>query len=273
MTYKGVTLPADADMNFTGLLPPTIENNRDRFDLVEGLSGWNLDDILRGDDTTSVDLLAIDANSLQNNAINGVDQIDRIAGLNDILGVGVTTFSGGNIILGGAGSDIIEGRGGDDIIDGDRWLNVRLSVRDANNTNLEIGTADGMNVPLTNKSGILAGTPATLTLQQVMFAGTINPGQLRIVREILTAPAANDIDTAIFSEGITNYDFVTNGDGSTTVIHARGTLADGTDLVRNIELLRFTDTDVVLSVPAAPLRCQPFFLAIKKSLASAQHRL
>ena len=47
-----------------------------------------------------------------------------------MLGAGVTSFGGGNIILGGAGSDIIEGRGGDDIIDGDRWLNVRISVRD-----------------------------------------------------------------------------------------------------------------------------------------------
>ena len=40
---------ADSDMDFTGLLPPTVETNRDRFDLVEALSGWNLDDILRGD--------------------------------------------------------------------------------------------------------------------------------------------------------------------------------------------------------------------------------
>ena len=36
----------------------------------------------------------------------------------------------GNILLGGGGSDLIEGRGADDIIDGDRYVNVRLSVRD-----------------------------------------------------------------------------------------------------------------------------------------------
>ena len=35
----------------------------------------------------------------------------------------------GNILLGGGGSDMIEGRGADDIIDGDRYLNVRISVR------------------------------------------------------------------------------------------------------------------------------------------------
>ena len=38
-------------------------------------------------------------------------------------------FDGGDIILGGAGDDLITGRGGDDIIDGDKWLNVRISVR------------------------------------------------------------------------------------------------------------------------------------------------
>ena len=40
-----------------------------------------------------------------------------------------TGFATGNIILGGAGGDILEGRGGDDLIDGDKWLNVRISVR------------------------------------------------------------------------------------------------------------------------------------------------
>ena len=45
----------------------------------------------------------------------------------------------GNILLGGGGSDLIEGRGADDIIDGDKYLNVRLSVR--NGAGVEIGSA------------------------------------------------------------------------------------------------------------------------------------
>ena len=52
-----------------------------------------------------------------------------INGLQEFVGVGVTSFGAGNIILGGEGSDIIEGRGGDDLIDGNNWLNVRISVR------------------------------------------------------------------------------------------------------------------------------------------------
>ena len=34
-----------------GLLPPSINDLRDRFDLVEALSGWDKNDVLRGDET------------------------------------------------------------------------------------------------------------------------------------------------------------------------------------------------------------------------------
>ena len=56
--------------------------------------------------------------------------IKRITGLADLLPAGATEFGAGNIIIGGGGSDQIWGNGADDIIDGDKWLNVRLSVRD-----------------------------------------------------------------------------------------------------------------------------------------------
>src|SRR3712207_7538859 len=54
--------------------------------------------------------------------------IARVTGLSGLLG-GATSFTGGNILMGGAGSDLIEGRGGNDVIDGDAQLNVRISVR------------------------------------------------------------------------------------------------------------------------------------------------
>ena len=40
------------------------------------------------------------------------------------MGAGVTSFSTGDIMLGGDGSDTLEGRGGNDILDGDRWMDV-----------------------------------------------------------------------------------------------------------------------------------------------------
>jgi hypothetical protein len=217
VTHKGDPQAADADMNFTGLLPPVLEDLRDRFDVVEGLSGWNRNDILRGDDS--------DATTLVGNELTDVGLVD---GLEGVLGTGVTQFSAGNIILGGLGSDIVEGRGGDDILDGDAWLNVRLSVRDANDPGVELRTADSMRA-----------------LQADVFAGRIDPGQIRIVREVLTpAPGEADIDTAVYSDVRASYDVTRIGPGVVRVVHARGTAVDGTDTVRNVERLAFADETV-----------------------------
>ena len=90
-------------------------------------------------------------------------------------------------------------------------------------------------------------------LQAAMFAGTINPGQIVIVREIL--PSTNsglvDIDTAEFSDNLANYDFIPNANTTLmTVVHARGTQIDGTDTLRNIERLKFADQTVeIVTIP------------------------
>ncbi|MFN7130441.1 MAG: peroxidase family protein [Myxococcales bacterium] len=241
VTYKGNTEPADADLSRTALLPPTLDTIRDRFDLVEAVSGWNQNDVLVGDSRTSADLEALDAATGFNNALNGPAQVGLIRGLQTVLG-GATSFSGGNILLGGGGSDRLEGRGGDDILDGDAWLNVRIRVVDSAGN--EIGWADTMSGRLQGKSGALASTPSTLTLQQAMFAGTINPGQLRIVREILWASPGSDIDVAVFSEPRANYDITRDPDGALRVVHARGSTEDGTDRLVNIERLQFSDVTV-----------------------------
>ena len=62
-----------------------------------------------------------------------------------MLGAGVTSYDAGNILIGGNGSDVLEGRGGDDILDGDKYLNVRLSVRtDPADPDTEVDSADSM---------------------------------------------------------------------------------------------------------------------------------
>ena len=61
-------------------------------------------DHLHGDDVGTDDLATTDE-------LNA-DGIARIAGLAALLPDGATSFSGGNIIVGGGGSDILEGRGG-----------------------------------------------------------------------------------------------------------------------------------------------------------------
>jgi hypothetical protein len=95
---------------------------------------------------------------------------------------------------------------------------------------------------------------ADMTLQEAVFAGNVDPGNLVAVREIVTEPAtAGAIDTAVFSGPQTDYDITQSG-GVITVVHARGAATDGTDTLRNIENLRFggiTGTDVAIA-PTAP---------------------
>jgi Ca2+-binding RTX toxin-like protein len=74
-----------------------------------------------------------------------------------------------------------------------------------------------------------------------LLNGSINPGQLRIVREILSTSGPNDIDTAIFSDLRENYEVVEAPDGTITVIHIGGTGSDGTDTLRNVEQMAYAD--------------------------------
>lgn len=268
----------DADLNLP--IPPLDilqVGVRDKFNELEALSGANLDDILRGDD-------------LVPSAVGGagfigcdvLDQagLDRIAGLDPLVPAlstpadtviaasasrscpllvpGSNVWGDGNILLGGGGSDLIEGRGADDIIDGDRYFSVRLSVRtDANNPASEIGSAAGMTTQyLRDGAGNLTGP----TLQEAVFAGTVNPGNIVAVREILTGTGGTD--TALFSGPLSNYTIVATPATDTelakvTVTQTGADVAgqrasDGIDTLRNIERLQFADQVVVLQVPDAP---------------------
>ncbi|WP_130904697.1 peroxidase family protein [Pseudomonas sp. Sample_22] len=186
-----------------------------RFDIMEGLSGSSHGDFLRGDNQ--------DAASLPGAGATGsvLTNIDLIDGLADVLPAGATFFDGGNIILGGSGSDLIEGRGGDDIIDGDKWLNVRISVRaNADGTGPEIATFDSME-----------------PLVPFMLNGTYNPGQLIIKREILTGD--DSFDTAVFSGNSTEY--IVSVEGNTVIVTDLVAGRDGVDRLTGIERLQFSD--------------------------------
>jgi Ca2+-binding RTX toxin-like protein len=210
---------ADADLNKSVFVAPAIDTLSDRFDLVEALSGWNLNDTLRGSDSVAADMVGHELDAAG---------IARINGLSAQLG-GATSFTGGDILLGGSGSDTIEGRLGDDVIDGDTWLNVRLSVR-------------------TNPADPATETRSANSMQELhadVFAGTLNPGNIVIVREIMPS-ATTDTDTAVFS-GNRAASTITQVGGVLTV-----TGTDGTDTLRNIERLQFADATVVIEAPAAP---------------------
>ncbi|OOG12724.1 peroxidase family protein [Pseudomonas sp. C9] len=196
-----------------------------RFDIMEGLSGSSHGDFLRGDNE--------DATSLPTAGATGsvLTNISLINGLSDLLAAGATFYDGGNIILGGSGSDLLEGRGGDDILDGDKWLNVRISVRqNADGTGPEIASFNSME-----------------PMVPFMLNGTYNPGQLVIVREILAGD--NSFDTAVFSGVSTDYSVVVDGD--TVIVTDSVVGRDGVDRLTGIERLQFSDVSQASGVGTA----------------------
>jgi Ca2+-binding RTX toxin-like protein len=242
LKQSGDEQPMDSDLDLP-IAPLDIltAGVRDRYNEVEALSGGPNNDTLRGDDLVPSQVGgggflgcdALDADGIAR--IKGLDQIvtERPTPASAVANetgracmLSGNVWAEGNILLGGAGDDTIEGRGADDIIDGDRYVNVRLSVRDADGT--EIRTVRSMT-----------------ELQADVFAGRLDPGSIVAVREILTS-ATPGTDTAVFS-GNRAASTVTVANGVVTV-----TGPDGTDTLRNIERLQFADATVVLAVPAAP---------------------
>src|SRR4029079_231252 len=174
----------------------------DEFESVQGLSGTRFGDVLKGSEEDATTMLPLAAGGSTGYLGSALDAqgIALINGLQAVLGAGVTSFSAGDIILGGDGNDLITGLAGDDIIDGDKWLDVQIGVFAANDPN-HTGTPIALHNSMT-------------TLAASMFAGTINPGQLGIVRTIrddTTNLAANDplrnIDTAKYQGLRSEYSF------------------------------------------------------------------
>ncbi|MDX3927017.1 MAG: peroxidase family protein [Shinella sp.] len=294
--HKGDDVAANSDLGI-----PLFDNQeafilRDRFDLVEGLSGWKHNDILTGREepvntraeATGTAAIpgpdsALDSYSnalLEKNLslVNGLDTlVAHIARTTQTGNDGVTevvvmdTADASDILLGGGGNDRIQGKAGNDVIDGDRWLNVRISVRDANGN--EIATADSLTGKLYQTPAALAALDAAglfnpnnvanfqgMTLQQALFNRTLNPGQLNIVRELLDGdPANGNVDTAVYRDVRENYSFSTNTVDDSLVVDHTGFVepqqdddveedetlprlrSDGRDTLRNIEALQFTD--------------------------------
>jgi Ca2+-binding RTX toxin-like protein len=242
-TYKDNGLAVDADLSRPVVFDenPTPPPNAalDTFEAVEGLSGSRFDDLLTGSNILAEERVPFAPGGTGAEGYRGSrltkEGIARIVGLQQVLGLsnaqfaalatGAIVFSEGDIILGGDGSDTIMGLAGDDIIDGDKWLDVNIAVyADATHTGAPIATYKSMT-----------------ELAQQMFNGTINPGQLAILREIKNDTTAGDIDTAKFQGNRGEYAFGATADGQVIVSHAIEDSLDGTDKLRNIEKVQFAD--------------------------------
>jgi beta-lactam-binding protein with PASTA domain len=218
VTYRGDALPVDSDMNINVVLAPNLDETRDRFDLTEGVSGFDQNDRLRGTDRLAVDMVGHEANAAAT---------QRIRGMRALLG-GATTFTGGDILMGGGGSDLLEGRGGDDVIDGDAWLNVQLVA--------------------TMNDGSVKRADSLFELRDDIFANPqrLNPGNIDIDRFIVGGASAGAIDTALFSGPRADYTITVLANGSIRVEHNDGGI-DGIDTVRNVERLQFTDQTLTVN--------------------------
>ncbi|WP_369793480.1 peroxidase family protein, partial [Terrabacter sp. Root85] len=290
------TVGGDDDMEINNNLvgvPIQLVVNRDRWQETEADSGSNFNDVIKGHEVAP--------STLGGAGFTGCNALDptgvaRIGGLNRLVstfpsqlapivaasaagycpltgqagtvaGTG-TVWAEGDILLGGGGSDTITGRGADDIIDGDHALSVRISYRtNPADPTTQTGTTDLMEnkaVPATTTNPWGTGTTG-MTLQQAVFAGLADPGNLVAVREITgmgttaatgaagdcaLGAAAVNCDVAVFTGTLASYTITPNANGSITVDSNGG--ADGIDTVWNVERLQFSDASLPVAVPAAP---------------------
>jgi Ca2+-binding RTX toxin-like protein len=268
--HKGDPVGANSDLGLKIFLTDAALILRDRFDSVEGLSGWMHNDTLTGSDNPLLQNPWFDGRLTQS-AVDLIDGMQEFLNIPAFADPNAVVFGAtSEIILGGAGSDLITGNLDNDILDGDAWLNVRISVRDATGT--EIGTADSLT------SRFTAQTTAETAwigknLVQLMLTRAINPGQLQAVRELVNSDGtlvsatlgstnrAGDIDIAQFADIRSNYEvegssggigaFDIDGDGFITVTHlpsvtdggggGGNAIQDGIDKIRNFEVLKFAD--------------------------------
>ncbi|HEV7328276.1 MAG TPA: peroxidase family protein, partial [Bosea sp. (in: a-proteobacteria)] len=262
--HKGDATGADSDMNISIFTNQQANILRDRFDLVEGLSGWRHDDKLTGRDVV-IGGYDVNGNGAQvdptapfdsySNALlaRNVALIDGLSALVSHLTPTLARDAAGNvlkdasgqdamvvfdpadasdILLGGGGSDVIEGKGGNDIIDGDRWLNVRIGFSHDG----VAYTTDGVSQLVWRQADYVDGAPVSgaapafsgRTLDQLMFSRVVSPGALDIVRELVNGRRQDDSDVAVYWDVKANYAFTRNADGSITVEHVDQT-AGATD--------------------------------------------
>lgn len=233
--------------NFAPAPGLVLANLADQFQEIEGLSGGDGDDILSGTSVTT----------LGGTVSNGLSATDcaLITGLTALLPSTITNcvWNAGDIIIGGAGSDTITGRNGVDLIDGNAVLQAWISVPDTWATN---EAPAYVTVP-TGRSYVASMASIREYVATHLIAADVL-ADLQIVRVIAQVPAVvGENDVAVFQAARANYTITVNANGTVTVVDPRNGGAatnDGTDTLRNIETLRFTDGDVLISSlpPRAP---------------------
>lgn len=240
ITYYGETANVDIDFLLSVLQRPDVTAVRDRYDQLEAMSGSYGDDTMRGigrelDGPEGAEPILHKMTEESLDLVDGLREFLQPAGDHDdyalrfmATGPVVDTDGVNNIMLGGPGSDTMQSRGGDDVMDGDLMLRVQLG-RVAPGTETIVEVQD-----------------SAAAYQARVFAGQIDPGDFRLVREIVDLSEDADLDTAVFEGPMSEYIIEDLGDGYWEVFHTNPTgeleESQGADVVRNFELLQFGDT-------------------------------
>jgi VCBS repeat-containing protein len=152
--------------------------------------------------------------------------------------------SGVDVISGGNGDDEIDGGTGDDILHGNAD-NDAISGGDGNDTitgddgnDVLDGGNNNDNVSGGSGNDIISGGDGNDTLTGGGGYDLIYGG--------------NGTDTAVYSGSILDYDFYNLG-FLLGIVHSRGTMADGADLLLSIEKLQFSDVTIDLTHNNAPI--------------------
>src|SRR3954469_18648380 len=244
ITQRGWPAPGDIELDLLAFpnVPINFNDLRNHYRLVDGASGWDLDDHIQGDNRVDDPTAELERQNLAGMELTA-EGAAKIAGLTELVGPAgfniTLPWKQGNILLGGSGRDLIEGKAGNDLIDGDRWLDVQLVAA------MNDGTVKAV------------WDPRDLIDDVFSDPQRLNPANIQIVRTIrLGTPA---IDTAVFSQNRGQYDILQNANGSLTVVHARPPrkprLNDGTDTLLNIEVLQFADGPI--AAPGARVTSVP----------------
>ena len=264
--YKGSGVAADADMRIPFFTTVADDILRDRFDQTEALSGWDHNDILRGDDRGQNEEIEVELQLHENHYLSQAG-VNRIDGLRELLGLAeytntdpnvdlekVVAWTAGNLLIGGDGGDLFEGRGGDDFIHGDAWLNVRIRIvgdGQANTAENEIATVDTLAHvfaagEVDSNGDAIPAVWVGKSLSELLLTRVIKPNQMHIQREIkYDEDPSNDTDTAIFAGNRDWYEITHVGDR--TYVARREMeevdpqVSEGTDTLVGIERILFAD--------------------------------
>ena len=257
ITLRGWTQPEFIELSLLALpnVPVNFNDLRNKYRFVDGASGWDLNDHIGGSNEVLCEppgeiaeclVVGMELTTAGAAKITGLTALMGPTGFNQDLnspaipGVKGVGCMGGDILLGGRGSDVLEGKLGDDLIDGDLWLDVKLRAVYNNGTVREVNG------------------PRDLVLDVLSDPQLLNPGNITIVKRIITPPAVPadcgaavplNCDTAVYNFPRADFDITPNANGSVTVTHVPALardipFAEGTDTLRNIEQLQFTDMTI-----------------------------